>query len=353
MRGPMKLGSTLLVLVGLTLASASASGQDTAPPPAPAPEAPAGKIGKLPHVTFDATRKQVRLDAEALAVDAPLEFFMVKAGTAEHEAVLRTPAQPAHIHAALLAVGLKPGQPLTYIEATEKWIPPQGPPLHVTVEWEKDGRTISYPAYRLIRDIKNKKEPKAFTWIFAGSRVVDGRYVADDTGYVMTVVNFDFAMIDIPELASNNNEFLEWERNADLMPPKGTKVTVVIEPAGKAPGAQAEAPVRPAGAGETPAVGPGTTPGAPGAAEVADPFKQIRMDEAKVEALVKQHDQVMAPRADALRKAAETHYEVISALRKEQQRLVTEADLIQRTIDELERKWADLTAPRPAEPAPR
>ena len=49
----------------------------------------------------------------------------------------------------------------------------------------------------------------------------DGRYAADDTGYVMSLVNFDYTLIDIPELASSSNETLEWERNADLMPDEG------------------------------------------------------------------------------------------------------------------------------------
>lgn len=121
----------------------------------------------------------------------------------------------------MLAVGLKPGQPMTFLDATKKWLPPQGPPLQLTVTFEKDGQAVSYPAYRWLRDIKTKKEPKAFTWIFAGSRVTpEGRYGADDTGYVVTLVNFDYAMIDIPDLVSSSNDLLEFERNADLMPPK-------------------------------------------------------------------------------------------------------------------------------------
>src|SRR5687768_13424576 len=185
--------------------------------------AEAGKAGKLPHVTFDVNKKQVRVECEALRVEAPLEFFLCRAGTAEHEAVLRSKALPSHVHTALLAVGLKPGAPLTFVEATEKWIAPHGPPLHLSVEFQKDGKTVSYPAYRWLLDVKTKKEPKAFTWVFTGSRTMpDNRYAADDTGYMVTLVNFDFAMIDVPELASNSNEALEWVCNTELMPPKGS-----------------------------------------------------------------------------------------------------------------------------------
>ena len=45
-------------------------------------------------------------------------------------------------HTALLALGLQPGAPVTYSEATKKWIPPHGPPLQIHVEYEKDGKTL-------------------------------------------------------------------------------------------------------------------------------------------------------------------------------------------------------------------
>jgi hypothetical protein len=50
------------------------------------------------------------------------------------------------------------------------------------------------------------------------------------TGYVVSIVNFDLTMIDVPELASSSNETLEWEARLDLLPPLGSKVTMVIEP---------------------------------------------------------------------------------------------------------------------------
>ena len=48
----------------------------------------------------------------------------------------------------------------------------------------------------------------------------DGKYAADLTGSVVSIVNFDLTMIDVPELASNANETLEWEFNPDVCPKK-------------------------------------------------------------------------------------------------------------------------------------
>ena len=49
----------------------------------------------------------------------------------------------------------------------------------------------------------------------------------------------------------------------------------------------------------------------------------------------------------ALREAAQAHYDVVNAMRREQQRLIDEADRIQRKIDELEKSYQDMTTPRP------
>ncbi|HLL89044.1 MAG TPA: YdjY domain-containing protein [Tepidisphaeraceae bacterium] len=290
----------------------------------------------FPHLSIDPVKKQVRVEAEMLGVEAPLEFFACVSGTSEHEAAVRSAVKPSDLHTALLVLGLQPGEPVRYSEAAKKWVPPHGPPLHLSVEWtDKDGRRQRVPAYRLMRDVRTKREMPPMTWIFAGSRVLeDGAYAADSTGYLVSVVNFDLTVIDIPELASSANESLEWALNPDVAPPAGTPVTLVIEPAGAV-----QAPA---------AVG---TP-MPATTRALDPqadrrLSDVSADEAKVRRLGQRWEQVVAPKAAALAEAAQAHYEVINDLRREQQRLIDEADLIQRQIDALEKRYGDMTTPRP------
>ena len=80
---------------------------------------------------------------------------------------MRSEVKPSNLHLALLAIGLKPGQPLQYSDATKRLIPPQGPPLQIMMEYQKDGKTISVPSWTWMRDVKTKKQPPAFTWVFA------------------------------------------------------------------------------------------------------------------------------------------------------------------------------------------
>ena len=329
----MRVLHSLLIVLAI---STGAIAQD-----APATTAPAErKAAGFPGVAIDVAAKQVRVDCETLDIDSPLEFFCVVSGTNEHEALLRSPIKPSHLHAALLMLGLQPGEPVRYSEATEKWLPPQGPPLTMFVEFEKDGKPQRYPAYRLMRDVKTKKPMPATTWIFAGSRLLeDESYAADATGYLVSVVNFDYTVIDIPMLASSANESLLWEINSDLMPPRGTKATLVIEPAGMG---AAMAPV-----GAAPST---QTSGADTSAGSA--LSNVTVDTAKVDTLQSAWEAAVRPHDAALRQAAQAHYDVINSMRREQQRLIDEADRIQRRIDELEKSYQDMTTPRPSAVTP-
>jgi hypothetical protein len=186
----------------------------------------------LGPVQIDVQKKQIRVECQALNVDMPLEFFCVMNGGPEHESVLRTAAKPSSIHFGLLALGLTPGQPAHFDKPTNTWYPPTGAPVQISCEFVSKGKTITVPANRMMRSVKTKQEMPAFTWVFDGSRIMpDGTYAADIDCYVVSIVNFDLTMIDVPELASNANETLEWEYNPDLVPAKGTKVTMIIEPA--------------------------------------------------------------------------------------------------------------------------
>jgi hypothetical protein len=309
-------------------------------PPGPASK-PADPTGKLPHVQFDARKKQVRVECEMLAVDAPLEFFCCVEGTNDYEAMIRSKVKPSNLHLAMLAIGLAPGKPLTYSEAMKKWIPPQGPPLDIFMEYEKDGKTVSTPAWKWMRDIRSKKTAPPFKWVFAGSRVMpDGKYAADVTGYLVSLANVDITVIDVPELLSRSTAQLEWERNPDVTPKAGTKVWMVIEPSGNEHDRAGHAPKHqaPQSRPSTPHI-QGDTAG--------DVNASVHAAQENVKQLRDQWEKQVGPQRDALRSAAEAHYEVMRQLRAQQQKLIDQADHIQQTIDELEKEYQDLTTPRP------
>src|SRR5687767_9450821 len=220
-----------------------------------------------------------------------------------------------------------------------------------------------------MRSLKTKQPMPALTWIFAGSRVMeDGNYAADVTGYLVSIVNFDLTVIDVPALASNANEALEWETNLGEMPAAGARVTMVIEPAGEAVGPQAlaapgpiDVPVIKVGRGEISVDDrPVSVAELDGALTTlrGERRTQVRLAAAPdappllvdtVRRVVAKHGlEVVEAQASVPPGAAQTQYDVIAELRREQQRLIDEADRIQRVIDELERAYQEMTTPRPA-----
>jgi hypothetical protein len=374
--------------------------------------------GKLPHIQVDVKAKQVRVECNSCNVhqDVGLEFFCCEQGTNEYESVLSSRAKGSHLHLALLMVGLEPGEPVKWSESAKKWLPPHGPPLTIMCEWKKEnGELARVPAYRLMVSRKTKKEAQPITWIFTGSKVMeDGKYAADAVGYLVSVLNNELTVIDISELASRDLESREWDRNSDLLPPVGTTIWMVIEPAGKRDRGTAPATTQGGGAGEkVDAAVTGKDVGAtlvevdsagqvkfegmkvtaerlgealanrrlgapvrlvadpkapqeqvkkvvaaiqgahvelladPSIAATGNGITDVSIDEAKIKALRELWERKVAPHDKALREAAQAHYEVIEQMRREQQRLIDEADRIQRAIDELQKQYQEMTTPRP------
>lgn len=226
----MLAAMALLLVVSPVRAGEAASGSTPTTSPAEA-----GPGGKLPHVQVDVTKKQVRVECASCKADYGLEFFCCATGTNEYESVVSTSAKPSHIHLALLMIGLQPGAPAKYDEATNQWTPPHGPPLNITCEYQKDGKTVSVPSYKLMRDVKTREAAPAMTWVFAGSEVLgDGKYAADATGSIISILTSTRAVITLPDLASTALEDREWQTNPDTLPPPGTSMWMVIEPAKEA-----------------------------------------------------------------------------------------------------------------------
>ena len=302
------------------------------------PSRPAAAQGAAePLLSVDRDRREVRVACQALRVDMRLEFFCVGVGGPDHETVLRTKVRPAEIHAALLGLGVEPGQPLRNVPGTRQFLPPSGPPIRVEVEWQQDGRLVRERAGRLIRDVRTGRPMPNQPFVFVGSKFTDdGQYAADLTGQVVSLVNFEFTTIDVPRLASNANETLEWETNPDVAPPAGTPVTMILTALAADAVPATEPATRPA---TNPATNPTTQPGDDA--------------ESRLATLRRAWEQSVLPQGAALRRAAQTHYEVMRAYQDEINEKLDEVERLRREMDALQERYNELTTPQPIpQPAP-
>ena len=182
---------------------------------------------------------RVGLACEVCLREGPLELFLCKKGTTEHEAIVRLDADMRFVHLALEAAGAKPGTPTQFVDPkTEeaKWKAATGTKVKVLVHYTRDGKAYTHPAQEWILD-KTTKKPMAHQWVFAGSRFMknpdrpeDPEYYCANNGEVIAISNFTDSMLDIPVRVSDAADELNFEAVTKKIPPLGSGVWVILEP---------------------------------------------------------------------------------------------------------------------------
>lgn len=200
-------------------------------------------------VFVDRERREIVLHGEIVfRSDDILEYFCCSVGTAEHESIIAVKANPLAVRLALMLppFRLKPGRVIRWEEDAVK--PPEGPPVLVFAEYEDtpSGKTVRVRAEDWV--LMEKRDPatgrrsrvpmKKTGFVFAGGSfyrdVRDGRlfFRANGDGAIVTIYNRISSVIDNPQREGATDEV--WFPNVKAIPPLGTKVRVILRPAGVA-----------------------------------------------------------------------------------------------------------------------
>lgn len=189
------------------------------------------RLSKTNEIWLDTKRKAVVIDGEVCLREGNLEMFACPRGTKEHESIVSLRCQPSEAHAGLLAAGAKPGKPVRF---DPKYEPASGDVIDIYVLWrdEKGGKHQAR-AQQWVKNVKTEK-PMEFDWVFAGSgfwKDEDGKeHYQANGGDFICVSNFPSAMLDLPIESSQANGELMFHALTDNIPPKGTKVRLVMIP---------------------------------------------------------------------------------------------------------------------------
>jgi hypothetical protein len=226
----------------------------TTPTPAPAspqdtpPTTTSGLKEVFPGVRVNAEAKLVEFDAivplNAQDPQKPRQYLEVIActpDTKEHEAVLMTRAQPSHLHAALLLIGLEPGTPGVWNWEGEKLetIPPKGPRVKVTAVYQSRGKSTEVSPAQWVIDARTNKtlaesEPES-AWLFAGSQIFkrqgEDAYRADSDGTLIGLHTFGGELLAWSKMYNPDSGVEEprWIANAATVPAYNTAVVVRLE----------------------------------------------------------------------------------------------------------------------------
>ena len=206
---------------------------------------------KLPGIQLNLKENSVDVTSTVTLTEGSLEFIACTKDTKEHESIIRVEAKPSHIHAALLLLGAKAGNPairkLVGDPEDARWIdlPPKGSPISVSlVITDSKNETKELPIWEFIsrydeeKEVATKDEAKKRlkTFLFAGSHLTGGqkgkekRYLADQSGSVISLSTFGDELLCLPGVYGHENHALPWAVNPENLPKKDSKIILRLRP---------------------------------------------------------------------------------------------------------------------------
>jgi len=183
-------------------------------------------IYQLGLVRLDKKNHTIQFPAAVNMAEGVVEYALVHSTGKVHESVLKTDAAPLHIHLAklLLAGGQTPDagprSPITPAELI-------GPKVRIWVSWRNSGQEQRVPMEAWISNAVIQAQMTVGPWIYNGSRVADGTFLAHRDGSILAIIADPDALINNPRPGREDDEI--WTSYPGRVPPKGTRVTVSIE----------------------------------------------------------------------------------------------------------------------------
>jgi len=207
---------------------------------APETEVPADEPARPEQVTFarlengDLQLGEIRLNRRARELSFPATLLRLSSGVLEvliatpvgrlHESLLRTDASPLHLQTMLFLLDLKNGPRKP--DADGK----QGAILDIDIEWQtEDGQTKREAVETWVRDTRRDAVMERVGWVFVGSPVYEGEFVAEITGNLVLLYSVGDTVLDFPDPAGDDDTvFIAAERKTH--PGGGTDVRVILTP---------------------------------------------------------------------------------------------------------------------------
>jgi hypothetical protein len=188
------------------------------------------RLAKDARIWLDAKNKRVVVDGYVALRVGQLEMFACPAGTKEHESVVGLLTKAQYVHAALLAIGAKPGSPVKF---EPKYTPASGSKIKIEILYVDDkGAKKRVTAQDWVRQVGTEKTLD-MDWVFAGSGMWKDpdtgteQYLAE-SGDLICVSNFTTATLDLPIRSSQANSSLLFAAYTDRIPPEQTPVRLVL-----------------------------------------------------------------------------------------------------------------------------
>jgi hypothetical protein len=178
-------------------------------------------VFQIGRVRLDKQSRSIAFPAVVNMTEAAIEYAIVTKYGKTHESLLRTDTEPKDIHVAMLLLGAK-GSSDAVPEDPLKPIP--GDPVTIELSWHEKGREKRLAIEELVWNVQTKTNLSKGAWIYNGSRVVNGIFMGDQEGSIVSLITDGDALVNNPRAGRDNDDLCEV--NSKAVPPLDTPMEV-------------------------------------------------------------------------------------------------------------------------------
>ncbi|MEN9572404.1 MAG: hypothetical protein RL514_259 [Verrucomicrobiota bacterium] len=233
----------LLLALAASAAAQQPPGLPEAKPPAPPTirEVSTG-IFQVGGVKLEKAARRVSFPAKLNMTNGPLEYLLVTTAGKTHESVLATDIEAQHLQVAMLLLGAQgmqasaltnapSGGPIT--QGTVRNPPLPGEPVLIEVTWTQGGKVQRRRLEELVFNKRAKEPMPKGEFTFTGSRLWQGKFVAQTEGSLIALITDPDAVFNNPR--PNRDADDTWVVRDEAVPPQETvvEVSVTLVPAGQ------------------------------------------------------------------------------------------------------------------------
>ena len=176
-------------------------------------------------VRLEKAKREIVMPVSINLNEGPMEYLVVTGQGKTHESLLVTSAEPFHIQVAMLLLNCKGSNGRLIPEDANKPVP--GEPVEMELHW-KEGEAKKPKKARLESFVQrtDKKPVNPGPFIFNGSRVFDGTFLAQRDGSIVSLITDNAAQFNNPRKGRNDDEI--WRPQAKGLPPLDSNGTLII-----------------------------------------------------------------------------------------------------------------------------
>ena len=178
-------------------------------------------ILQLGSVRLDKERKTIQFPATVNMTNGLIEYLVVTGTGKLHESLLKTDTEPSQIHVAMLLIGAR--------DSTTNANSPNilGDKIRVGMSWKTNSVEKRIRAEELIFNSETKSPMNESHWVYNGSKVVGGTFIAQQDGSIVSIISDPLALVNSSQPARDNDEI--WSVNTNSVPTLNTTVEVTIQ----------------------------------------------------------------------------------------------------------------------------